>query len=124
MIANRLTFDRDALLESDSWSAPAKAYLNAKEKRFDVGPVIESYVNTASWFFNRFVNEINERNAEAKAEFIAAGEEYKEWYEDQMGMNTPGYKALFPDTPPQNRAERRGQRTQPQRSSKRNRKHK
>lgn len=124
VIANRLTFDRDALLESDSWSAPAKAYLNAKEKRFDVGPVIESYVNTASWFFNRFVNEINERNAEAKAEFIAAGEEYKEWYEDQMGMNTPGYKALFPDTPPQNRAERRGQRTQPQRSSKRNRKHK
>ena len=122
VIANRLTFDRDALLESDSWSVPAKAYLNAKEKQFDVGPVIESYVNTASRFFNWFVNEINERNAEAKAEFLAAGEEYKEWYEDQLGMNTPGYKALFPDTSPQNRAGRRGQRTQPKRSSKQSRK--
>ncbi|AWT56217.1 hypothetical protein [Mycolicibacterium smegmatis] len=118
VIANRLTFDRDALLESDSWSAPAKAYLQAKEKQFDVGPVIASYVNTASRFFNWFVNEINERNAEAKAEFIAAGEAYREWYEDQMGMNTPGYKALFPDPSPQNRAERRGQRRQPKRTSK------
>ena len=41
MIANRLTFERRALLEWDSWTAPAKAYLNAKDEQFDVGPVIE-----------------------------------------------------------------------------------
>lgn len=122
VIANRLTFERRALLEWDSWTAPAKAYLNAKDEQFDVGPVIESYVNTASRFFNWFVNEINERNAGNKAEFLAAGEAYRKWYEDQMGMNTPGFKKLFPDLAPQNRAERRGQRSQPKRTAKSNRK--
>ena len=48
MLINRLTLDRDALLKWKKWTAPAKAYLRPKETHFDLGPVIESYVNTAA----------------------------------------------------------------------------
>ncbi|WP_373120726.1 hypothetical protein [Mycobacterium marinum] len=125
VVANRLTFDRDALLKWDGWTAPAKSYLKAKDERFDVGPVIESYVNTASRFFNWFINEINERNADIKDEYMKAAEDFVEWYREEMGMNTPGYKKLFPvdDGGPGNRAQRRAkQRQQPKRTTKRSRK--
>ena len=39
---NELKLDRDALLTWDGWTAPAKAYLEAKESQFDLLPVIES----------------------------------------------------------------------------------
>ena len=76
MLINRLTLDRDALLKWKKWTGPAKAYLRAKEEQFDLGPVIESYVNTAAAFFNWFVEEINKRNAEIKAEYTEAAEAY------------------------------------------------
>ncbi len=122
IMENRLTLDRDKLLDWDGWTAPAKGYLRAKDKRFDLLPVLYSYITTAAEFYDWFVNEIRERNADDIAEFNQAVDEYNEWYREEMGMNTPGYKALFPDTSPQNRAGRRGQPTQPKRSSKRNRK--
>ena len=110
VLENKLTLDRDALLKWDGWTKPAKEYLRTKDEHFDLGPVIESYVNTASRFFNWFVNEINERNADIKAEFLEAGEAYREWYQEEMGMNTPGFRKLFPDAAPGNRSQRRGQR--------------
>ena len=118
IMENKLTLDRDKLLEWKKWTAPAKEYLKAKDEKFDLLPVLYSYVTTASDFFSWFVNEINERNADAKAEFLAASEAHREWHEDQMGMNTPGFKKLFPDMAPGNRAERRGQRVRPKRTSK------
>lgn len=124
LIEHKLTLDRDVLLKWKKWTAPAKVYLKAKEPQFDLGPVIASYVNTASAFFNWFVKEINERKAQEKNEYLSAAREYEEWYEEETGMNTPGFKKLFPDIAPQNRAERRGQRAQPKRTSKNNRKRK
>lgn len=38
---NELKLDRDALLEWDGWTGPAKTYLEAKEPQFDLLPVIE-----------------------------------------------------------------------------------
>lgn len=90
VLENKLTLDRDALLKWEGWTKPAKEYLQAKDEHFDLGPVIESYVNTTATFFNWFVDEINDRNADVKAEFLAAGEAYRDWYEEEMGMNTPG----------------------------------
>lgn len=122
MIVNKLTLDRDALLQWKKWTASAKAYLRAKDDHFDLGPVIESYVNTASAFFNWFVNEINERNAEDKAAYMEAADAYVKWYKEEAGMNTEGYRKLFGPSPGEgNRSQRRGQRQQPKRTSKRKR---
>ncbi|QNJ96274.1 hypothetical protein HZU40_22380 [Mycolicibacterium fluoranthenivorans] len=126
LLINRLTLDRDKLLDWNGWTAPAKAYLRAKDEQFDLGPVIESYVNTASAFFNWFVQRINELNEDIKNEYQTAAMEYVKWYEEAMGMNTEGYRRLFGPPPSRtgtgNRAERRGQRQQPKRVPKRNRK--
>lgn len=121
MLTNRLTLDRDALLKWKKWTAPAKAYLRAKEQHFDLGPVIESYVNTASEFFNWFVNEINERNAEIKREYMDEAQALMKWYEEETGITEE-----FRNGPPpgDNRAQRRGQRQQPKRSTKGSRKRK
>ncbi|KRD19893.1 hypothetical protein ASE48_22535 [Mycobacterium sp. Root265] len=127
MMINRLTLDRSALLEWDGWTAPAKAYLGAKDERFDLGPVIESYVNTASEFFNWFVQRIKDLNAEALSEYQTAAEDYYEWYKEAMGMNTEGYRRLFGPPPSPgagNRADRRGQRQQPKKTTKSNRRKK
>ncbi|MDG5769421.1 hypothetical protein [Mycolicibacterium fortuitum] len=125
LLVNRLTLDRDALLTWKKWTAPAKAYLRAQEPQFDLGPVIESYVNTASAFFNWFVEEINERNAEIKTEFMDAGTALKSWYEEETGMNTEGYRKLFgPPDGEGNPSQRRGQRSQPKRTTKRKRRKK
>ena len=124
MLINRLTLDRDALLKWKKWTGPAKAYLRAKEEHFDLGPVIESYVNTAAAFFNWFVEEINKRNAEIKAAYMEAAEAYVSWYEEEMGMNTEGFRNLFGPTSGGNRSQRRGQRQQPKRSTKRRRRKK
>lgn len=40
----------------------------------------------------------------------SAAEEFTEWYEEETGMNTEGYRKLFPPTTGGNRAQRRGQR--------------
>jgi hypothetical protein len=82
VIMNKLTLDRDKLLEWKNWTAPAKAYLRAKEPQFDLGPVIESYVNAASAFFNWFVAEINKRNAKEKDGYLTAAEALKAWYQE------------------------------------------
>lgn len=125
LLVNRLTLDRDALLTWKKWTAPAKAYLRAKEPQFDLGPVIESYVSTASAFFNWFVEEINERNAQIKTEYMDAAGALKAWYEEETGMNTEGYRRLFgPPDGQDNRAQPRGQRSQPKRTSKRKRRKK
>jgi hypothetical protein len=125
LIINRLTLDRDELLKWKKWTVPAKEYLRAKEERFDLGPVIQSYVNTAAAFFNWFVSEINERNAEIKDAYMKAAEAYAKWHEDQMGMNTEGYRKLFGPPPSErNRSQKSGQsgqRNQPKRTTKRQR---
>jgi hypothetical protein len=36
VLENKLTFDRDALLQWDGWTAPAKVYLRAKDEHFDL----------------------------------------------------------------------------------------
>jgi len=125
MIVSRLTLDRDELLKWKKWTAPAKEYLRAKEEHFDLGPVIQSYVSTASAFFNWFVSEINARNAEIKDAYMKAAEAYAKWYEEQMGMNTEGYRKLF-GPPPNERArsEPSGQRKQPKRTTKKQRRKK
>lgn len=99
MMINRLTFDRDALLKWKKWTGPAKAYLCAKDEQFDVGPVIESYVKTAAQFFNWFVEKINELNADIKDEYQRAAQEFVEWYTEETGMNTEGYRRLFGSPP-------------------------
>lgn len=99
IMVNRLTFDRDALLKWKKWTGPAKEYLRAKDEQFDVGPVIESYVNTAATFFNWFVERINELNADIKSEYQTAAKEFVEWYTEETGMNTEGYRRLFGPPP-------------------------
>jgi hypothetical protein len=124
LLVNRLTLDRDALLTWKKWTAPAKAYLRAKEPQFDLRPVIESYVIIASAFFNWFVDEINKRNAEIKTEYMNAAEALKKWYEAETGMNTEGFRKLFPPPSGGGRSQRRGQRQQPMRTTKRQRRRK
>jgi hypothetical protein len=124
IMENKLTLDRDKLLEWKKWTAPAKEYLRAKDEKFDLLPVLHSYVATASEFYSWFVNEIRERNADDIGEYTKAVEDYNEWHREEMGMNTPGFKKLFPDMAPGNRAERPGQQPQPRRASKSNRKRK
>jgi hypothetical protein len=124
LLINRLTLDRDELLKWKKWTAPAKEYLRSNDEHFDLGPVIESYVNTAAAFFNWFVNEINERNAEIKTAYTKAAEAHLKWYEEEMGMNTEGYRKLFGPPSGDNRSQRCGQRQQPKRTTKRQRRKK
>lgn len=119
LIEHKLTLDRDVLLKWKKWTAPAKAYLRAKEPQFDLGPVLASYVNTASAFFNWFVEEINRRNAKDKDEYLVAARELKEWYRKETGLTDEFVSGPAPGTG--NRAERRGQRPQPKRTTKRKR---
>lgn len=44
IMENKLTLDRDKLLDWDGWTAPAKGYLRVKGERFDLLPVLYSYV--------------------------------------------------------------------------------
>lgn len=120
LLINRLTLDRDELLKWKKWTAPAKQYLRAKTEHFGLGPVIQSYTNTAAAFFSWFYNEINDRNAEIKDEFMKVAEAYNDWYEEQMGVNTERYRELF-GPPSGGRSARRGQRPQPKRTTKRQR---
>jgi hypothetical protein len=90
MLINRLTLDRDALLKWKKWTGPAKKYLRAKEEHFDLGPVIESYVNTAAAFFNWFVEEVNKRNPEIKTAYMEAADAYVSWYEERDGHEYRG----------------------------------
>ena len=124
LLKNRLTLDRDELLKWKKWTGPAKAYLRAKDEQFDLGPVIESYVNTAAAFFNWFVAEMNQRNAEIKSAYTEAAEAFADWYREEMGMNTEGYQKLFGPPGEGNREQRRGQRQQPMKSTKRQRRKK
>src|SRR5581483_4859466 len=103
----------------DGWTAPAKGYLRAKDDRSDLLPVLYSYVTTAAEFYDWFVNEIRERNADDIAEFNKAVDDYNEWYREEMGMNTEGYRKLFGPPDGGRQSQRRGQRQQPKRSTKR-----
>ena len=96
----------------------------AKEPEFDLGPVIESYVNTASAFFNWFVDEINMRDAKIKIEYMNVAEALKEWYEHETGMKTEGFRKLFGPPSGGNRSQRRGQRQHPKQTTKRQRRKK
>jgi hypothetical protein len=124
IMENKLTLDRDKLLDWDGWTAPAKGYLRAKDDRFDLLPVLYSYVTTAAEFYDWFVNEIRERNADDIAEFNKAVDDYSEWYREEMGMNTEGYRKLFGPPDGGSQSQRRGQRQQPKRSTKRQRRKK
>ena len=122
IMENKLTLDREKLLAWDGWTAPAKGYLRARDEKFDLLPVLYSYVTTASEFYSWFVSEIGERNADDIAEFNKAVDDYNEWWREEMGMNTENYRKLFGPPPGEgNRSEERGQRPQPKRKSKRKR---
>lgn len=43
-------------------------------------------MNSTSAFFNWFTEEINERNADIKAEYITAAQELKAWYQAETGI--------------------------------------
>lgn len=119
---NKLTLDRDKLLDWDSWTAPAKGYLRAQDERFDLLPILYSYVTTAAEFYDWFVNEIRERNADDIAQYSKAVDDYNKWYREEMGMNTENYRKLFGPPPGEgNRSQRRSQRKQPKRTTKRKR---
>jgi|SRR6185312_5404417 hypothetical protein len=123
-LVNELKLDRDKLLEWKKWTAPAKAYLRAKEPQFDLLPVIESYMNAASGFFNWFIEAINERNAEIKGEYQSAAQELMDWYQKETGITDEfmdGGRPTAPGQVPPNRGQRRGQRRQPKRRPKRKR---
>lgn len=124
IMENKLTLGRDKLLDWHGWTAPAMGYLRAKDDRFDLLPVLYSYVTTAAEFYHWFVNEIRERNADAIAEFNKAVDDYNEWYREEMGMNTEGYRKLFGPPDGGSQSQRRGQRQQPKRSTKRQRRQK
>jgi len=93
-LVNELKLDRDKLLEWKKWTAPAKAYLRAKEPQFDLLPVIESYMNAASGFFNWFIEAINERNAEIKGEYQSAAQELMDWYQKETGITDEFMEAV------------------------------
>ena len=93
-LVNELKLDRDKLLEWKKWTAPAKAYLRAKEPQFDLLPVIESYMNAASGFFNWSIEAINERNAEIKGEYQSAAQELMDWYQKETGITDEFMEAV------------------------------
>jgi hypothetical protein len=101
LLINRLTLDRAKLLESKGWSGSAKAYLNARNEHFDLWPVIESYVNTASSFFNWFVQRINELKSDEMSDYLKAANDLRDWYVSETGLteefiNGPGPLAVSP----------------------------
>ena len=56
---------------------------------------------------------------------MKAAEAYAKWYEEQMGMNTEGYRKLFGPPPSERaRSEPSGQRKQPKRTTKKQRRKK
>ena len=121
---NELNLDRDGLLDWDGWNEEAKAYLKAKDPQFDLLPVIESYMNATAHFFNWFTVEINKQCATLRDEYLTAAHALKNWYEEEMGMNTEGYRKLFGPSSGGNQGQRRGQRQQPKRATKRKRRKK
>ena len=106
---NELKLDRDALLEWDGWTGPAKTYLEAKEPQFDLLPVIESYMQAVSKFFNWFTDEVNRQCATIKDEYVTAAMALKTWYEQETGI-TEAFLNSSPPTPtttPEQRVQRR-----------------
>jgi hypothetical protein len=125
-IVNKLTLDREKLLKWKGWTAPAKAYLRAKEENFDLAPVMDSYVNAATRFTKWVFDEINTRNADARDEYLRAAIELKGWYQQETGLTDEFVHGPSPGRGGNggqgNRAQRRGQRKQPKRTTKRQRK--
>jgi hypothetical protein len=116
---NELKLDREGLLTWGGWTAPAKAYLEAKEEQFDLLPVIESYMNSTAHFFNWFTVEINKQCAELRDEYLTAAVALKKWYQDETGLTDEFVNGPTPGAG--NRSQRRGQRQRPKRTTKRKR---
>jgi hypothetical protein len=116
-IRNELKLDRDKLLEWKKWTAPAKAYLRAKDQEFDLLPVIQSYISGVREFFDWFVQEIQDRNADIKDEYTTAAQELKDWYVTETGITD---EFISGGRPP-SLSKGQGQRQQPKRQIKRRR---
>ena len=121
-LVNALKLDRDALLTWDGWTAPARTYLEAMDPQFDLLPVIESYMTKTSQCFNWFTMEVNKRCATIKKEYLTAAEELKDWYQQETGITDEFLNARPPGQG--SASQRRGQRQQPKRTTKRHRRKK
>jgi len=116
-IRNALKLDRDKLLGWKKWTAPAKAYLRAKDPEFDLLPVIQSYINGVRQFFDWFVQEIQNQNADITDAYMTAAQELRDWYVAQTGVTDEFLSGGRPLSP----AKGQGQREQPKRRTKRQR---
>lgn len=82
-LRNTMQLDRDKLLRWDSWTAPAKDYLNKQPEQFDLAPIIERYVNAAGQFAAWFWAEVNGRSTELVDEMMAKATELRLWYRER-----------------------------------------
>lgn len=82
---NTLQLDRDKLLRWDSWTSPAKTFLQSQPEHFDLVPVIERYVNAANAFAAWFWNEIHARSGEIVSELNTKATELHLWQHAEVG---------------------------------------
>jgi hypothetical protein len=95
---NTLQLERDKLLRWNSWTAPAKGFLQQQEAHFDLAPVIERYVNAAGEFAKWFWAEINARSAKLIYEISRKAMEFKLWEDEHLG--TPDWVDRGESSPP------------------------
>ncbi|MBO0852402.1 MAG: hypothetical protein J2P18_01380 [Nocardia sp.] len=79
---NTLQLDRDKLLRWDKWGAGAKTYLERQNKRFDLAPIIESYMKSVRKFYEWFWTEIDTRSEAQKDELRAKAIELQLWHDE------------------------------------------
>jgi hypothetical protein len=84
-LVNTLQLDRDRLLRWDSWTAPAREYLNRQPAYFNLAPIVERYVNAAGRFAAWFWAEINSRSTALIDELTTKAMELKLWHDEQVG---------------------------------------
>jgi hypothetical protein len=83
---NTLQLKRDKLLQWQSWTKPAKTFLEAQDEFFDLAPIIDRYVNAAGRFASWFWQEINRLSQELIDELTTKGAELMAWYQENVGM--------------------------------------
>lgn len=79
---NTLQLDRNLLLRWDKWGAVAKAYLTGQDEKFDLGPIIESYMSSVREFYEWFWGEIDKRSSYLKEELHQKARELQLWYDE------------------------------------------
>ena len=82
---NTLQLERDKLLRWNSWTAPAKSFLQQQEAHFDLAPIVERYVNAAGAFAAWFWEEINARSTELIDEITRKATELQLWHDEHVG---------------------------------------